>query len=546
MRITSEGFKDFLTAFEAMPEKEKKEALAFAEQECAAFTFIPNPGPQTEAYYSPADELFFGGAGGGGKTALLCGLPVNEHHDIQIFRRESTQLRGIVKELTSILGSTEGFNSQLGVWRLPDGQTIELAGVKDENDKEKWQGREADFKGFDEICHFTRSQYRFIIGWNRSTRPNQRCRVVATGNPPMTAEGLWVIEHWAPWLDETHPDPALPGELRYPVALSDDEPDKEIFFRDRDEAIQHLEKLRSAPRDYDGNLIPPRSRSFIPAYLEDNPDLMKSGYAAVIEAMPDEVKAALKGSFKGVLQDDQWQVIPTQWIIDAQKRWTPNPPEGVPMTAMGVDVAQGGADNSILARRHATWFDHLIKRPGIETPKPSDVAGMVVTERRDRCAVIVDVGGGYGGGVIERLEDNQIPCVAFNGSGEGVGRTADRQFGFYNKRAEAIWRLREDLDPDRPGGSHIALPPSPSLRSDLTAYRWSLRRDEILIESKEEIIKRIGRSPDEGDAVMMCWSEGNSALVRQRSGPQARDRRLPRSSDANVGYQSAKAKRRQR
>ena len=50
-------------------------------------------------------------------------------------------------------------------------------------------------------------------GWNRSSVPGQRCRVVVGSNPPTTAAGLWVILYWAPWLDPMHPYPAKPGEL---------------------------------------------------------------------------------------------------------------------------------------------------------------------------------------------------------------------------------------------------------------------------------------------------------------------------------------------
>jgi hypothetical protein len=527
MRLDGGSFRDFLKAFEALPEDEKKEALALAEQECSGYKFIPNVGPQTEAYYTLADELYYGGAGGGGKTTLLCGLPVNEHYDIQLFRREGTQLRGLVKELTKIIGTTDGFNSQLGIWRLETGQTIELAGVKDEADKEKWQGREADFKGFDEICHFTRSQYRFIIGWNRSTRPGQRCRVVATGNPPMTAEGLWVIQHWAAWLDRTHPDPAKPGELRWPVRRTDDEGDEtEIFCRTEKEAIAHLETLRSAPRDYDGNLIPPRSRTFIPASLEDNPDLMKTGYSAVIEAMPKEVRDALKGSFTAGLKDQQWQVIPTQWIIEAEARWKPDGWKDFNMTAIGYDPAGGGRDSAELARRHNAWFAELITVQGKETADGSKSAATIVQHRRHGCVVVVDVGGGYAGGVKLRLKDNEIDIHPYNGSNATGAKTKDRQLGFVNKRAEAWWKLREALDPDQEGGAQIALPPDPELRADLAAPTYEVGSRGILVESKEEIKKRLGRSPGKGDAVVMAHSEGNIAVKRQMSSSGSQGRQV--------------------
>jgi len=53
-------------------------------------------------------------------------------------------------------------------------------------------------------------------------------------------------------------------------------------------------------------------------------------------------------------------------------------------------------------------------------------------------------------------------------------------------------------------GEGIALPPDPELVSDLCAPRWKLTARGIQVESKDEIIKRLGRSPDCGDAVVMA------------------------------------------
>lgn len=514
MTSATELIEQFIGLQKSLQPDQLKELDALIDAETGALKFVPNPGPQTDAYFSEADELYYGGAAAGGKTALLCGLPINAHHDIQIFRREATQLRGLVKELTKILGSTSGFNSQLGIWRLPSGQTIELAGIKDEGDKEKFQGREADYKGFDEICHFSRSQYRFIIGWNRSTRPNQRCRVVATGNPPLTAQGLWVIQHWAAWLDPTYPDPAKPGELRWPVRINDDEGEdiKEIFFRTKEEAIEHLGTLESAPRDHHGNLIPPRSRTFIAAALEDNPDLMRTGYAAVIDAMPKEVRDALKGSFTGSMTDQPLQVIPTEWIRQAQGRWREDGHAHAPMTAMGFDPAGGGRDAAELAPRHDGWFAPLITTRGKETADGSLAAANIVQHRRDNAVVVVDAGGGaghgFGGTTIMRLKDNNIPVVPYNGSNTSNARTRDGQLTFFNKRAEAWWQFREALDPDQPGGSVVALPPDAELVSDLASPTYEATARGIKIEEKDAIRKRLGRSPGKGDAVVMAWTAG--------------------------------------
>ena len=172
--------------------------------------WVPQPGPQTMAYYSQADIIFYGGAAGGGKTALLMGLSLTAQRRSIIFRREAVQLVGIVEEMARIIKSRDGYNSQTGVWRLPDDRVLELGSVKDPLDWMKYQGRAHDAKLFDEITHFLESQFRALIGWLRSDDPGIRQRVVCAGNPPTSAEGEWVKRFWAPWLDPNHPRPIPP------------------------------------------------------------------------------------------------------------------------------------------------------------------------------------------------------------------------------------------------------------------------------------------------------------------------------------------------
>jgi hypothetical protein len=103
-----------------------------------------------------------------------------------------------------------------------------------------------------------------------------------------------------------------------------------------------------------------------------------------------------------------------------------------------------------------------------------------------------------------------------------------------NKRAEAYWRLREALDPSQDGGSRIAPPPDSALSADLAAPRWKLTPRGIPIESKEDIVRRIGRSPVKGDAVEMCRSEGERAARRKLRDGRALQTR------ANVAYADQK------
>src|SRR6266481_1499150 len=167
----------------------------------------PNPGAQARAYGCEADELFYGGQAGGGKTDLGLGLALTAHKRSLILRRINKDAVKLVERVAQILGHRDGYNGQLQRWKLGD-RLIEFAGCEHDDDKHRFKGDPHDLIYFDEGTDFLQSQYRFIIGWNRNTNPHQRCRVVVGSNPPTTSEGLWVIKHWAPWLDPLHPKPA--------------------------------------------------------------------------------------------------------------------------------------------------------------------------------------------------------------------------------------------------------------------------------------------------------------------------------------------------
>lgn len=108
--------------------------------------WVPQPGPQSVAYYSEADILFYGGAAGGGKSSLLLGSALTSHQRSIVFRREAVQLTGLEEDMTRILGSRTGYNSQSGVWRLPGGRVMELGSVAQPDDWMKYQGRAHDLK----------------------------------------------------------------------------------------------------------------------------------------------------------------------------------------------------------------------------------------------------------------------------------------------------------------------------------------------------------------------------------------------------------------
>jgi hypothetical protein len=481
--------------------------------------------PQVAAYYSQADLLLYGGAAGSGKTSLLVGLAATCHYRTVIFRSKSVDLRGVEEYLLEVCGR-DGWNGQDSILRRLD-RIIELGHLSNPGSEKSWQGRPHDFIGFDEGAQLSRAKVQFVMGWLRSADPKQRRRVVIASNPPTGGDGEWLMEWFAPWLDPQFANQACSGELRWAATAPDiegttvwlDNSAPIVFVDGRDYRIATKEEITFTPeraRELGVEITRPMTRTFIPGKLEDNPYLRETGYRAQLQALPEPLRSQmLHGDFLAGRQDHEWQVIPSAWVKAAQQRWTEKPPGGTVMSAIGVDVAQGGGDDTVLAPRYGHWYAPLIQEPGIRTPNPSDVAALVVKHRRNSAAVVVDMGGGYGGGVRERLVENDIRVHPFNGAGESGMRTKDKQLPFVNKRAEAHWRFREALDPDQSGGATIALPPDPQMAADLTAPRWKMASRGIQIESKEDLKKpeRLGRSPDRGDAVIMAWSEGNKAII---------------------------------
>ena len=452
----------------------------------------PLPGQQTAAYNSGADILFYGGAAGGGKTDLLLGVARREHRRSVIFRRVYTpSLRAVIDRSAEIYGKElrAMHNETLHRWKFPDGRQVRFGSLQFEHDVRSWQGQAHDFYGFDEITEFSESQFRFVTGWNRTTASGQRCRVICTGNPPVDSDGEWVVRFWAPWLDESHPNPAQPGELRWFTTVKGED----------------IELPNGDPILVEGELVRPRSRTFIPARIQDNPHLVDSGYMATLQGLPEPLRSKLLyGDFRAGREDNAYQVIPSEWVRLAQERWAERPKPSMAMTAIGVDVARGGADKTVIAMRYENWIDELRAYPGASTPDGPAIATLVLQHRRDRASVNVDVIG-VGSSVYDTLRGSLGNDVhAMNASEKSEKRDKSGQLGFLNQRAEWWWGLREALDPS--SGQDLALPPDAELRADLCAPRWRLSARGIQVESKEDIIKRIGRSPDRGDAVVYSLS----------------------------------------
>lgn len=502
---------DLLRYFTALPSEEQQELRELRAAEKGARKARSTPpldGPQTNAYLSSADVLLYGGQAGGGKSGLSV-LLAQEHDQSIIFRRETTQTDGLERFGKETYGK-EGFNGQDLEWSWDDGRSLKLAGLKEPDSWLKHAGRARDLMCFDEAGEFLVDQVASLMAWNRG-KPGQRCRIVLASNPPRTAEGAWLIEWFAPWLEVKHPRKAMPGELRYAFV----DPDKKVpIWVDGPE-----------PQMIDGELEKPLSFTFIPAALEDNPFTDTPEYRAKLNALPEPLRSQLKkGIFALGGEDSEWQMIPTAWIRAAMDRWTPKPPDRVLMTALGADVAQGGGDDTVIAPRYDGWYEQLLKVPGAQTPGGTEIAGLVTSKRKNGAMIILDVGGGWGADAYGHLRGNNMDaseCVAYMGVKPSSARSRDRLFHFFNLRSQLLWQFREALDPDQVGGSPIDLPPDNELLADLAAVEYEVvnrgREGQFIkAQTKEAVVKKLGRSTNKGDAVVMSWYAGAKVLSRTR------------------------------
>ena len=501
----------FEALWEAATQEQRDEISYLLDNDLSRHIWRAQVGRQSQAADCLAFVLGYGGSAGGGKTDLIAGLSVTEHQRAGIFRNEKTQTEGIIQRLGEVLGGTSGYNSQKSIWKttvadIP--RLIEFYGLANADDHQKAQGRAHDLKAYDEVTEQREFQVRFTMGWTRSSDPKQRCRVLMTMNPPTTTAGRWVIPYFGPWLDDKHPNPAAPGEIRWFTTINgkDNEcVDNRPFVMFRGDPLYDFD-----PREFPiEKVITPTSRTFIPSRTKDNYFYVRSGYIQTLQALPEPLRSQmLEGNFNAGIEDDEWQVIPTAWVDAAMARWKPRPNGKGEMDSMGVDPACGGRDNFVISPRYGTWFDELIRIPGHEIPQETAGrvgAGKVIQHRRNRAPVHVDLIG-WGLTVHNALYEEEVQVVGVSAARGSTEQTADGLFGFFNYRAEMVWRMREALDPAN--AVQIDLPPDPKLKADLCAYRWTRVRGPkkalIKIKLKDEMKVELGRSPDDGDAVIMA------------------------------------------
>ncbi len=442
--------------------------------------WVPQAGPQMVAYSSKATEILYGGSVGSGKSDLSIGMALTKHKRTLYLRREGSQLQPVKDRLFEILGDKKGFNGQSGIWKLPQGRQVQFGGCPNPGDESKFQGNARDLLVLDEATQFLESQIDFLVAWSRSTDPNQKCRILMPTNPPMGAEGGWIVERFAPWLDPQHPlFPAKPGEVINVNGID---------------------------------------RTFIPGSLKDNYYLARTDYGERLQALPDHLKRILlDGDFLAARDDPEFQVCPSDWVKTAMSR-SPDKIQGE-ISAIGVDPARGGRDSTIIAVRRGWDFDPLIELSGEQSNTGQKVAAEVLKVLGPSSAPVrIDVIG-IGASVYDHLRGQigrQAEAVnVANRASEKSRDMGSNQMGFVNLRAQLWWRARDLLSPESP--VKVSLPNDRKLLGDLSSAQYKLSPRGIQVEAKTDLIRRLGRSPDKADAVIMAMIRVPGYTDRQGS-----------------------------
>lgn len=494
----------------SLSEEEKLSLLESLKDKQPAL--MPLPGPQTMACESDADITLYGGAAGGGKTYLAVILALTRHRRTLLIRKERQQLYAVEDEIEGIMKSREGFNSQNGIWRLPNNEItdpykefpnrqVRFGGLNNPGDAAKYQGAPRDLLIIDEAANISYEEFIFLTVWERTAESGQNTRTLLCSNPPVDATGMWMVPMFAPWLDESHENPAKPGELRWFLVVGEDASD-----------MEHIEVNGPGEYEVKGEIYSAESRTFIPAKVDDNPHMIASGYKKKLQRLPKHLRERmLHGKFLASLEDGEFQVIPTEWVEMAMKRWRKRAeelgasPDASRMDAMGVDCARGGSNNMTICCRHHNWYSEIIKIPGVEVPTGGHGAARVIMARRDQCQINID-SIGIGSSVYDKLGEN-IPATELTGI---VGNerevvkgqlSKDGLYQFKNFRAMLYWQFMESLNPE--SGDNVMLPPDKRMAQDLCAPTYKILEGNVIqIESKELIKKRLRRSTDDGDAIV--------------------------------------------
>ena len=216
----------------------------------------------------------------------------------------------------------------------------------------------------------------------------------------------------------------------------------------------------------------------------------------------DLFRVKVLGMFPKVSED---VLIPYEWIEIANRNWQELQENGfIPAKSckLGVDVAGMGRDNSVLCPRYGNYVSQFEVHQSAGRADHMHVVGMMIPYLKKKGAKAFIDTIGEGAGVYSRLLEEKFTNAFSCKYSEGADGLHDitGEYEFANMRAYLYWALRDWLNPKN--GFGASLPPCDQLMEEATETKWKfLSNGKIIIEPKEDIKKRIKRSPDYMDAL---------------------------------------------
>ncbi len=193
-------------------------------------------------------------------------------------------------------------------------------------------------------------------------------------------------------------------------------------------------------------------------------------------------------------------LIHIDWLLAAQQRPASNAAVHRDQRRVGVDVARSGSDATVFLLREGPAIRDIEEHHNLDTMET--VGKLIIFVDKHKISwgnVFVDVIG-IGAGVVDRLKEQRLRVQDVN-----FGSSAYDSKKYANMRAECYWHVHDALKPD--AAEPMTLPARcDKLISELVSIEWhATSTGKIIMESKEDIKKRLGRSPDYADALALSY-----------------------------------------
>ena len=209
----------------------------------------------------------------------------------------------------------------------------------------------------------------------------------------------------------------------------------------------------------------------------------------------DFVKVKVRGLFPS---QSSVQFINSDDVEYAMKRLLPVSNTAAPLV-IGVDVARFGDNDTIIYPRigdDARSWEYK-RYNGLDGMQVADQVALTISEFKalgKTCSALFMDGGGLGSGPIDRLRQLGYNPIEINFG----GRATDRRYRF---KGDEIWGNM------RTGLRHLCLPKDLELREELVQREYGFTPSGLVsLESKVDIKKRGGKSPDVADALALTYA----------------------------------------